>query len=141
MTIHITPVRLCCSAELRKPTQKTPVTPASISLSTADFDLFLVRPGRDDIVLNTSREIADYGIKKRVSELGGLAGGRRGGGREEVEGGEENFYADCTISLSLPPFLFSGRAPVSPQDLAHHHLRGPGWWRPEEHRGESLLKR
>ncbi|XP_064397866.1 uncharacterized protein LOC135344565 [Halichondria panicea] len=29
-----------------------------------DFDLYLVRPERDDIVLNPSREIADYGIKR-----------------------------------------------------------------------------
>jgi len=29
-----------------------------------DFDLYLIRPGRDDIGLHPSREIADYGIKK-----------------------------------------------------------------------------
>lgn len=29
-----------------------------------DFDLYLMRPHRDDIALNPSREIADYGIKK-----------------------------------------------------------------------------
>ena len=40
----------------------------TIMLPYVDFDLFLVRPGKDDIVLNTSREIADYGIKKGVSE-------------------------------------------------------------------------
>ena len=32
--------------------------------SSLDFDLYLVRPERDDIVLNPSREIADYGIKR-----------------------------------------------------------------------------
>ena len=39
----------------------------SIPLS-ADFDLYLMRPHRDDIALNPSREIADYGIKKAVRE-------------------------------------------------------------------------
>ena len=33
-------------------------------VSCIDFDLYLVRPGRDDIVLNPSREIADYGVMK-----------------------------------------------------------------------------
>ena len=41
-------------------------------LCSVDFDLYLLRPGRDDIVLNPSREIADYGIQRNVSSYNSI---------------------------------------------------------------------
>ena len=35
--------------------------------TVSDFDLYLLRPGTHDIVLNPSRAIADYGVSKNVS--------------------------------------------------------------------------
>lgn len=37
-----------------------------IVILLVDFDLYLLRPGRDDIVLNQARVIADYHISKNV---------------------------------------------------------------------------
>lgn len=43
-------------------------------LTLIDFDLYLLRPGSHDIVLNPTRAIADYGVSKNVSEWFGEEG-------------------------------------------------------------------